>query len=198
MLLCSKRALVCTALPETKDWAMKISELKGLPLTTLSDSAKAGTVDEVFLDQQLQHVVAFRIKRGLLGPRALVNRDDIAAIDETAGITVADPSLLTEQDEHAEPENAVSFDHVKGIHMITESGTALGTIADVHVDIDARQVIAYTLAGSRLAHLNRVEPNVLAEYALRRDENGNLIVADAAAEEVNQPDWKIAQGYIER
>jgi len=177
---------------------MKISDLKGLPVTTLSDNDKAGTVDEVFLDQTLQHVVAFRIKRGLLDPHVLVGRDDVAAIDETAGLSVADPSLLNEQAEHAEPENAVSFDHVKGIHMITESGTALGTIADIHVDIDARQVIAYTLAGSPLAHLNRVEPSVLAEYALRRDESGNLIVADAAADEVNQPDWKIAQGYIER
>lgn len=174
---------------------MKISDIKGLHVTTLFDNDKAGTVDEVFLDQQLQHVVAFRVKRGLLGPHALLARDDVAAIDTTTGISVADASVLKEGDKQA---NAVAFDHVKGIHMITESGATLGKISDIHVDIDARAVISYTLAGSLPEHVQDVDLSVLAEYALRRDENGNLIVTDAAADEVNRPDWKIAQGYIER
>lgn len=177
---------------------MKISDIKGLHVTTLSDNDKAGTVDEVFLDPQLQHVAAFRVKRGLLGPHALLARDDVAAIDATTGISVADASVLKEGDGQAAPENSVAFDHVKGIHMITESGTTLGKISDIHVDIDARTVISYTLAGSLSEHVQDVDLSVLAEYALRRDENGNLIVTDAAADEVNRPDWKIAQGYIER
>src|SRR5262249_40768125 len=157
------------------------------------------TVDEVFLEQQLQQVIAFRIKRGLLGPHALLSRDDVATIDATAGITVADSSVLkVDEEQHAEPENALPFDRVKGIHVITESGATLGKVADIHVDIDARSVTSFTLAGSTADRLRNVEPSVLAEYARRRDESGNLIVADAAADEVNRPDWKTAQGYIER
>lgn len=176
---------------------MKASDLKGLPITTLSDNDDVGKVDEVLLDQQLQHVVGFVVKRGLLGPRATLRRDDVAAID-TTGMRVADSSALIDEDERAEPEHAVAFDHIKGIQVITEGGTSLGTIADVHLDTDVRRVTAYALAGSPLARLNRVEPSVLAELALRRDERGNLVVADTATGEVNRPDWKIEQGYIER
>ncbi len=176
---------------------MKTGDLKGLPVTALSDNDKVGTVDEVLLDLRLQHVVGFIVKRGLLGPHATLRRDDAVAID-TTGMRVADPSALKDEDERAEPENAVPFDRVKGIQVITESGTSLGTIADVHLDSDVRRVTAYVLAGSPLARLNRVEPSVLAQLALHRDERGNLIVADAAADEVNRPDWKIEQGYIER
>jgi len=176
---------------------MKASDLKGLPVVTSSDEHKVGTVDEVILDQQLQHVVGFRIKRGLLGPHALVQRDDVTTID-TNGMNVPDPSSLKDENAGVETDGAVPFDHVKGMRVITESGTALGTIGDMHLDIDVRQVIAYTLAGSLGDRIKDTEPSILAEYALRRDEGGNLIVADAADDEVNRPDWKNAQGYIER
>ena len=176
---------------------MKASDLKGLPVVTSSDENKVGTVDEVLLDQQLQHVVGFRIKRGLLGPHARVRRDAVSAIDAN-GMRVPDSSSLKDEDAGAETDGVVPFDHAKGTHVTTESGTALGTIGDIHLDIDARQVIAYTLTGSLGDRLKDAEPSILAEYALRRDEGGTLIVADAADDEVNRPDWKNAQGYIER
>ena len=121
----------------------------------------------------------------------------MSAID-TTGMRVADSSALNDEDERTAPDNAVPCDQLKDVHMMTESGTELGTLADVHLDTDAREVIAYVLSGSPATRFNRVEPSVLAGQVLRRDERGNLVVTDAAAQEVNRPDWKIEQGYIER
>jgi uncharacterized protein YrrD len=176
---------------------MNASDLKGLPVVAQSDDTKIGTVDDILLNQQLRHVVGFRIKRGLLGPHSTLWRDNVTAVDANM-VSVPDPSALAKVNEHAEPADVVPLDHAKGIRMITESGTDLGKVSGIHLDGDACNVISYTLAGSPLARLRRVEPSILVENALRLDGNGNIIVTDAAAEEVNEPDWKIAQGYIER
>lgn len=176
---------------------MNTSDLQGLPVVAQSDGDKIGTVDDILLDRQLRQVIGFRVKRGLLGPHAILRRDKVTAIDTTM-LSVPDSSALEGEDEPTETADAVPLDRAKGIRVITESGTDLGAVDGMHLDGDARNVIAYTLAGSPLARLRRVEPSILASNVLRLDASGNIIVTDSAAEAVNEPDWKIAQGYIER
>jgi sporulation protein YlmC with PRC-barrel domain len=176
---------------------MNASNLKGIPVVTYSDATKVGTLDDVLFDRGLRHVVGFRVRHGLRGPAGVVRRDDVVAVDATA-LSVPNSSVIGGEDRGTELADAVSLDEAKGTRLVTESGTFLGTIGGIHLDIDARDVISYTLAGSLLDRLRHIEPSILARHALRLDEDGTMIVDDAAAQEAHAPAWEILQGYSEQ
>jgi len=160
---------------------VKASEVKGRAVVTLSDAAKVGHVDDVLFDATYRRVLGFRVKRGAFSQTEAVSRATVTAVGADA-VTVPSPDVINAEERFADLAGAATLKQAQGTKVVTESGTLLGTIAELEVDDDVRTVTRYTLASPLLDRLRGKEPVFSAQQVLQLGAGGIMIVSDAVAE----------------
>ena len=155
--------------------AMRVRNLMGRAVVSMSDASKVGAVIDVLLDAGGRDVVAFRVKSG--GPfhrRAALVRDQVAAVGPDA-IMVSTPTALNEFKRLPRLADAIRFDKLRGTRVVTEGGELLGTVSDLDVDGEARHMISYVLRGSVMQRLRRREPTIPVGQVTHRGDRGLVV-----------------------
>jgi len=160
---------------------MKVSDLKGRAVVTLSDAAKVGQVDDVLFDATYRRVLGFRVKRGAFGHADALPRESVTAVGADA-LTVASPDAINDEHRFADLAGAASLGQVHGTKVVTEGGTLVGTIAEVDIDDTVEHVTAYTLSAPFLDKVRHRVPVLQAADVLRLGEGGLMIVSDAVGQ----------------
>ena len=161
---------------------VKASELKGRAVLVLSQAAKVGQIDDILFDAPYRRVLGFRVKRGgLFGPREALSREHVSTIGPDA-LTVEQPDAVNEEQRIVELAGAASLGQIKGTKVVTAGGELVGTIEDVLLDDEGREVTAYTLSTSLWDRLTHGNPELSARQVLRLGEGGIMIVPNEVAE----------------
>lgn len=136
---------------------MKLSELKGRSVVSVSQAHKLGEVDNVVVDLSSRSVLGLLVRTGgLLHSRQAVLLRDVKAIGQDA-VTVEDESQLNGQDKFAELKDKPTADAIVGAKVMTESGSQVGSVSDLSVDIPAGQITEYILDEGLLERLRGQE-----------------------------------------
>ena len=160
---------------------MKASDLRGRPVVTLSDAIKVGRVDDVLFDAEYREVLGFRIKAGTFSRLEAVSRANVTGVGHAA-VTVRSPDVINVEDRLSALTGAVTLSRARGTKVVTEGGELLGTVDEIELDDEARNVTAYTLAAPLWDRLRHRQPTIEARQVLRLGEGGIMIVPNAVAE----------------
>ena len=76
---------------------MNASDLKGRAVVARGDSTELGHIDDVLFDGQLQRVLGFRVKRGILAEGEAVPRDAVATVDQDS-VTITSPGAIVAEE----------------------------------------------------------------------------------------------------
>ncbi len=126
----------------------KWSDLRGMAIVSLANGKKIGTCDDFYFDPEKHDILALRVKTGLLGHKILPAAD-INGIGQDA-ITIADEGVLHRKLEGKTAASALSGQDLQRYRVMSESGTLVGTIGNILIEIKAPtelQVCALELAG---------------------------------------------------
>jgi uncharacterized protein YrrD len=161
---------------------MQADALKGRGVLAVASAEKIGQVEDVLFDAQFRQVLGFRVKRGGLFSKAqALLRESVTSIGAVA-LAVPSADVINDEERFAELAHASTLGQVEQTQVVTESGDALGTIAHLEVDDDARKVTAYTLTASFKDRVLRHETEVIkADEVLRLGEGGVMVVANTVA-----------------
>lgn len=133
------------------------TSLVGRPVVTL-DGEDVGQVKDVVYAARSRRIIGFTLAgRGLMtGPlRRALPREGVLAVGCDA-VMIRDDEVLTDRDEVA--DTATSRErNIIGVTVLSEGGTALGTVADVVIDTDTTaDVVGYAIrTGSALPPAGR-------------------------------------------
>ncbi len=123
---------------------MRITQLRGLRVISLSEALKMGTVEDVLLDPTGRWIAALRVRAG--GPMSkthLVMRQAVKRVGQHAVILGA-PVGTTETDEPA-LDRLIDLKTFIGLEVVTDEGTLLGRIHDAEIDPQTLNIIEYNL-----------------------------------------------------
>lgn len=160
---------------------MNASDLKGRAVVARGDSTELGHIDDVLFDGQLQRVLGFRVKRGILAEAEAVPRDAVATVDQDS-VTITSPDAIVAEGRAAGVQGAVTIETARKTRVSSESGTVLGTLHDVEVDDEARTVLAYTVTSSLVDKLLKSVPRIEATQPLHIGAGEIIVVPDEVAE----------------
>ena len=130
---------------------MRAREITGRPVVALSSADAVAEVKDVVISHPSASVVGFTLnKRGFLGSpmKEVLPWDRLGALGRDA-LMIDDPGRLTAQDAAIDEARAEGRDRdVIGATVMTDAGTALGTVVDVILEVggDAR-IVGYEVHG---------------------------------------------------
>ena len=117
---------------------MRAHEITGRPVVTLDGAEAIAEVKDVVISHASAAVVGFTLnKRGFLGSplKEVLPWSNLRALGRDA-VIVDDPSALTSSDPRIDEAVAEGRDRdVIGATVMTDAGTALGTVVDVIVEV---------------------------------------------------------------
>jgi uncharacterized protein YrrD len=128
-----------------------------MPVIGLEGAQRLGTVDGLLLDLKNQRVLGLRVKtRSFLpGHRAML-LEDITSVGQDA-VTVADATKLVDEKKLPAFADAADMSAVDRARVLNESGTVLGTVSDLEVDLNSGAITQYILSGSLIDGLRHRE-----------------------------------------
>jgi uncharacterized protein YrrD len=145
---------------------MRASELKGRAVISLADAQKVGEIDNVLVDCSQNRVVGLRVKHGLFSSAQVLRAADVHSVGPDA-ITIANRELLVDRETAADLHPLPDLNDLSGINVVSESGTLMGSLDDVDVDVQTLAVLAYYLGGSLWEHLTQATKRFPASPGLR-------------------------------
>ena len=165
----------------------KSRELKGMPVLTLQEGERLGQVRELILDPATRQVVALVLDQRTSGKEEQVVATANVRNVGTTAITVEDRSSLVPLNRIPRfQELARARKPVQGKMVMSESGTRLGQVDDMEVDVETFQIVSLVLKGllgrRRVISADRVR-TIGADAIVVRDEptgTDTPPVADAA------------------
>jgi len=164
---------------------MHISELKGIAIVTLADASKVGTIDDILFDAQYQTVLGFRVKQGgIFSGTVGLLRSSISAIGKDA-VTIASADALNDESRLADLAATVSLQTIQGTKVVTESGDFIGTIYDIEVDEEIRQVTAYILDASFIDRIRHPAPQFTPDHVVQIGSGGIMTVNSGVVEQLH-------------
>ena len=123
---------------------MRAHEITGRPVVTLDGAEAIAEVKDVVISHASAAVVGFTLnKRGFLGSplKEVLPWSNLRALGRDA-VIVNDPSALTSSDPRIDEAVAEGRDRdVIGATVMTDAGTALGTVVDVIVEVGEKAAI---------------------------------------------------------
>jgi uncharacterized protein YrrD len=152
---------------------MRASELKGRAVISLADAQKVGEVDNVLVDCSQNRVVGLRIKHGLFSSAQVLRAGDVRSVGPDA-VTIPNRELLVDRETASDVHGIPDLNDLSGINVVSESGTLMGSLDDVDVDVQNLTVTAYYLGGSLWEHLTQGTKRFPASPGLRF--GGKLLV----------------------
>ena len=130
---------------------MRAREITGRPVVAISSGDAVAEVKDVVISHPSASVVGFTLnKRGFLGSpmKEVLPWERLGALGRDA-LMVDEPGVLTAQDAAIDEARAEGRDRdVIGATVMTDAGTALGTVVDVILEVggDAR-IVGYEVHG---------------------------------------------------
>jgi uncharacterized protein YrrD len=158
---------------------MRVNELKGRPVVSITDANKIGNIDDVLFDDQLHDVVGFTFKQGMFSHTDALLRDQVSKIGQDA-ITISGQDVINDVRRIPQLANAMTSHQAAGTKILTESGTLVGTITDLELDDEARTVVRYILDAPLLDRLRHQQQTIPATDVLKRGEGGIMVIKDTA------------------
>ena len=124
---------------------MRLTQLRGLRVISLSEALKMGTVEDVLLDPTARWVAALRVRSGSsIGPKHLVLRESVKRVGQHAVILGA-PTSVTEEAAMPELDRLIDLKTFIGLEVVTDEGLLLGRIHDAELDPETLNVQEYEL-----------------------------------------------------
>ena len=159
---------------------MRADELKGRGVLAVASAEKIGQVEDVLFDAQFRQVLGFRVKRGgLFGKAQALLRDSVTSVGAVA-LAVPSADVVNDEERFAELAQASTLSQVQKTQVVTEGGDALGTIAHLEIDDDARRVTAYALASSFKDRVMRHDAeSIQADEVMQLGAGGIMVVSNA-------------------
>jgi sporulation protein YlmC with PRC-barrel domain len=124
----------------------------------VTDAGELGSVDDVQLDLARQQALALAVKvgGGLFPGHKAVLLQDVKSVGQDA-VTLQDASKLNDIKAFPSLQSATAATDLHGFRVITETGTEVGTVADVDVSFPDGAIAGYVLAGGLLDRLQHQE-----------------------------------------
>jgi sporulation protein YlmC with PRC-barrel domain len=128
--------------------------LQGLPVLTLSDGIKVGTVEDFYLDAESNEVRGFKVNYGIFGYRALLSefireiRSDVVVTDN--------PQMLIDPAHDGRLPIMILGNTLRSYTLMSESGQTIGTVADTI--LDTYPPIALRVTGFVVSNTRAVVP----------------------------------------
>lgn len=161
---------------------IKANDLVGRAVLTLSDAARVGRVDGVLFDTELHHVLGFRVKTGRFSAMEAVARADVTGVGRDA-LTVASAADVNQLERVASLASSKALTDVVGTKVVSEGGDAVGTVATVELDDEARAVTGFVLSAAWWDNVRGHGPPVIsAQRVVRLGDGGIMIVPNAVAD----------------
>lgn len=156
---------------------VRFRKLKGMTVVSLEGAHRLGAVDDLWLDLKNQRVLGLRIKTGGLipGHQAML-LEDIKSVGQDA-VTVGDETKLNDERKFSELKGASGMDAVDHARVMNESGTVLGTVSDLEMDLNSGAITQYVLSGSLIDGLRHRE-HVVPVSAVRSVGEKLIVVTD--------------------
>ncbi|GAC1518583.1 MAG: hypothetical protein NVS2B16_24040 [Chloroflexota bacterium] len=161
---------------------MKFGDLKNRPVVSVADARRLGYVETLLLDLDSQKILGLRVRQGgLLTHRGAVLLHDVKAVGDDA-VTLEDASRLNSENKFSEFKNCSDLGPILGARVLTESGTVLGSVADVDVDLQAGTISGYVLGGNLLDRV-RGQEHVIQPATVKTIGDKMIVVANDAAQD---------------
>jgi len=163
---------------------MKVSELKGRAVIGLSRAQKLGVLQGLIVDPNGAQVLGLRVSGADASHPIVVPAAAIYSIGPDA-ITIDDAALAQSGAEVAALGGVPDSQALVDTKVVTDGGTLLGTIRDLHVDPTTLQIEAYELSGAGWEALMG-KGKVLPAWPGYRYGGDLMIVPEAVAAEMRQ------------
>lgn len=154
---------------------MRIDDLKGRAVVTLSDANKIGAIDDCYFDPVYRQVLGFRVKSHAFGPVEALPRASVAAIGANA-VTVATPDVLVLEERFRASQPVALAHDLNGSRVVTEGGELLGAVHDLELDDEALNVTALVLDAPLLDHWRHRVPLITTDRIQRIGQDGIIVV----------------------
>jgi uncharacterized protein YrrD len=121
-------------------------ELIGKPIYSVTDGRLLGTVKDLYVDSDMNHVTGVFVgSEGLFSRRArLIPGDRVSVLGVDAVLTL-ESNVIKDDSGYAPSQEWLRRDSVQGRIMNTAGGTKVGTVGDLLIDDDYK-VVAFSLA----------------------------------------------------
>lgn len=160
---------------------MKLSDLKGKPVVSVTEANKLGDVDNVILDLSSKTVLGLLVKTGgFLHSRQAVLLSDVKAVGDAA-VTIEDASQLNGQDKFVDLKDKPTGDALVGAKVVTVSGSELGSVSDLSLVLPQGQVSEIILQEGLIDKL-RGREYFIAVSSIRSLGNHLIVVSDSEAD----------------
>ncbi len=124
---------------------MRITQLRGLRVISLSEALKMGKVDEALLDPTGRWVAALRVRSGGLGGNDhLVLREAVKRVGQHAVILGA-PVNVGDESKTPDLDRLIELKTFIGLEVVTDEGMLLGRVHDAEIDTQTLNIIDYEL-----------------------------------------------------
>jgi uncharacterized protein YrrD len=124
---------------------MRLTQLRGLRVISLSEALKMGRVEDILLDPTGRWVAALRVRSGnSIGHKHLIMRESVKRVGQHAVILGA-PATVAEETNMPEMDRLIDLKTFIGLEVVTDEGTLLGRIHDAELDPETLTIQEYEL-----------------------------------------------------
>lgn len=131
---------------------MKASSLKGIAIVDLSTAERIGRATELVIDVQKRLVLGIEIRGDKFSGPQVVLVDKIHSFGRDA-VTISDTSGFTERANIESLQGKPTLDEFIGTKIVTEGGDLLGSVKDLMLSDDGRQILEYEYSGGGFGRL---------------------------------------------
>ena len=130
---------------------MKLSELRGKSVVSVTEAIKLGSVSDALVDSALGAIGALEVAGSGRNDRYLVSMGEVRAIGPDV-VTVSGQHALTNRG-GGDEGSRVALSSILGCRVVAENGTLLGTVSEVDFDPSAGRIEAIEYGGDGLGAL---------------------------------------------
>jgi uncharacterized protein YrrD len=164
---------------------VKYSDFKGKPVVDVATAEKLGSVSDLYINLQQQRVVGLQVNLpGLFSRDRALLWNDLQSIGENA-VTVPSADLVRNVKAVPLVNDLAQTSDIVGDKIMTESGSDIGTAADIEIDAKTGSITSYVLRSGFLEGLQRREQLIPASW-VKRIGKKLIVVQDQATSETPQ------------
>lgn len=165
---------------------MKASSLKGIAVIDLSTAEKVGNVSEIILDPNSRRALGLEIKGERFGSPQVILVDKVHSFGKDA-VTIENTSGFNERANMDALRGMPDLGQFTATRLVTDTGTLLGTVKDVMLSDDGKQILEYEYTSGGIGRLFGRGNKTLAASPAQRY-GGSLITVPEAETSTESPE----------
>lgn len=120
---------------------IEVSRLKGLPVASMSDEIRIGTIDDTLIHPDTGEIIGFWVKTpGWFGTKLALSSRDVTAYAAEAILVHSADSLVAPEDIQPFKTIAKRNNRWLGKAVETEAGEKLGKVTDIVIETDLERL----------------------------------------------------------